>query len=235
MSRALSCGLPPIPWAREGPHLSGRKDWTQARKRSGDTDAERRYEKEDVWAVYDMFRSMDKKNQKHITRNDFLAALDCELSIGRLRMLHRLKLHDRFSRSAADVTLKEMLLRMWPRAAPEDLRMMDYWVQLREVQCILMDRRFRGDVTDLRRIFKLLDVNCDGIVAKKEIVSAGLFTELEMRYVLDEEHSEGLSFQDLCNAFQSKIKGKFARPEVNRKDEEEERKSMFSPTAKDST
>jgi hypothetical protein len=173
--------------------------------------------------LFDVFRSMDKRNRKRISRRDFLEALADETTHAKARTLRRSGLHQRFRESAADVTLEELLKLVWPKASSEDLLKMKRWVELREAQGVLRDHQFRGDNSDLRKIFDLLDENGDGSLSVRELQRSAILTKEEICDLMGTDRMDAkLNFQDFVCFAQPHLKKMYVSPEVRARVEREE-------------
>lgn len=164
--------------------------------------------------LFDVFRSMDKKNRKRISRRDFLEALADETTHAKARILRRSGLNERFRQSAADVTLEELLKLVWPKAADEDMVKLLRWAQLREAQSVLREQQFRGDNKDLQKIFELLDENSDGNLSVGELQRAAILTKEEIKDLMGTACMDAtLNFQDFVGFIQPHFQKKYVSPE----------------------
>lgn len=124
-----------------------------------------------------------------------------EGTVDQIRTVRRADLQQRFRGSAADVTLEELLQLTWPKATEEDFGKMRRWVQLMEAQRVLREPNFRGETSDLRRIFDLLDVNGDGDLSLKEVLRANILTKSEVVQLLGPGKST-INFTEFVGAVQ---------------------------------
>lgn len=179
--------------------------------------------KEDLWTLFDVFRSMDKRHRKRISRRDFLEALSDETTSAKARTLRRSGLHQRFRESASDVTLEELLKLVWPKATEEDMAKMLRWVQLREAQSVLREGGFRGDNGDLRKIFDLLDENQDGILSVRELQRSAILNKEEICDLMGTDRMDAnLNFQDFVSFAQPALKKMYVSPEMRTQLQREE-------------
>jgi Ca2+-binding EF-hand superfamily protein len=123
----------------------------------------------EMWAAYNVFRSMDKRGLHKISRQDYLKTMSNFPTLEKLKVLKRSGLEDRFRENAKEVTLEEFLQLMWPHATKEDLKKMQYWAKLRDAQELVRSGSFTGQVQELREVFDLLDKDLNHLLEDNEL------------------------------------------------------------------
>jgi hypothetical protein len=131
--------------------------------------------KEEVWAVYDVFRLFSKGFQFKIDRNSYCKGLRSCVTLKQLNVVKRARLRERFRESAQDLTLEEFVRMYWPKTAEDSMSSLIRWCHLREAQVVL-DGSDAGEESVLRTIFDLLDINGDGRVSVEELHHAEILT-----------------------------------------------------------
>jgi Ca2+-binding EF-hand superfamily protein len=131
--------------------------------------------KEETWAVYDVFRLFSKGFQFKIDRSSFCKGLKSCVTLKQLNVVKKARLRERFRESAQDVTLEEFLRMYWPKTTEDSMSSLIRWCHLREAQVVL-DGTEAGEESVLRTIFDLLDINGDGRVSVEELHHAEILT-----------------------------------------------------------
>lgn len=183
--------------------------------------------KEEMWAVYDVFRSMDRGRKHKISRQDFFHPDNHKSpTLIELRTLRKARLDERFRNSAEDITLEEFLSLVFPGCSQRDLRTMKRWARLKDAQEVLRDPKFRGEAPELRRIFDLLDENGDESLSLDELERAGILTKSEIAILLRggnnrESMRFNCNFQEFLTVVQTHLKETYVSSETRRAMEEE--------------
>jgi len=184
-----------------------------------------------MWIAYDVFRNMDKRRRNKIGRIDFVEALKDYPTLEKLKMLKRSQLESRFRESAQDVSLDEFLQLLWPSATDEDIAKMLRWAQLREAQAVLRDDSFRGETSELRRVFDLLDENGDTMLSVNELQRAQIFTQKEIATLMFQDRPDAtidtkLSFADFCFYAQHHLKAMYVTADMQKVMAQEQEKNQ---------
>jgi hypothetical protein len=108
--------------------------------------------RQEMWAAYDVFRSMDKRGVRQISRHDYLQTMSNYPTLDKLKVLKRSGLEGRFRMNAKEVSLEEFLWLMWPQATDEDMETMLHWAKLRDAQELVRAGNFVGEIDDLRQV-----------------------------------------------------------------------------------
>jgi Ca2+-binding EF-hand superfamily protein len=202
LQKAASARLPPIPVERCS-----------------------RCTKEEMWAVYDVFRSLDMGRKHRITRKDFFNRDEPKRpTLMELRVLQRSKLDDRFRHSAEDITLAEFLQLMWPGCSQEEIELMMHWARLRDAQSVLREPKFRGEISDLKKVFDLLDEDNDGNLSMAELNRAGILSKQEIDALMQtsiDDNPDECNFEEFVSCTQSHFKDMFVTTETRRAMEQE--------------
>jgi hypothetical protein len=122
---------------------------------------------------------MDKQQCGSIRRCDFYEASTKYVTLAMQRTITRADLHERFRSSAAELTLEELLERIWPAATDGDHKMMTAWAKLRDVSLVFSAALFQGTRQDFKRIFDLLDADGSETLSMSELVRARILTKGE--------------------------------------------------------
>jgi len=187
--------------------------------------------KEEMWTAYDVFRNMDKRRRNRIGRIDFHKSLKDYPTLEKLKMLKRSQLEVRFRENAQDVSLEEFLQLIWPAATEADIVKMLRWGQLREAQSVLRDDSFRGETSELRRVFDLLDEDGDTMLSVSELERAQIFTQKEIATLMFTDRPEAsrdtqLSFADFCFYAQHHLKALYVTPDMQKAMKEEQEQNQ---------
>lgn len=191
---------------------------------------------EDFWKVYDSFHLMDKRGSGLVRRSDFYEASTEHVTLEMRRTITRGDLHQRFRSNAADMTLQELLQRVWPNSTADDQKKMNDWAKLRDASLILKNSSFQGSRQDLKKIFDLLDADGSQTLSISELVRARIITKAESQNLLqqwfhaftnteDESNNEsrtkgvrkesrGLNFNDFCKMTQKHLCEKYVQKDV---------------------
>lgn len=142
--------------------------------------------KEEMWAVYDVFRFFTGGMQFKIERAVFLKRLKDCITRRQKWVVNKARLTERFRESAQDVTLEEFVKMYWPRTSPSQMNTLIQWCHLREAQAVLKSGVEASDAKTLRRIFDLLDANQDHRVSVEELQQAEILTSEEVACLMSE-------------------------------------------------
>lgn len=187
----------------------------------------------DFQKIYESFRLMDKRGCGSVRRCDFYEASTEHVTLEMQRTISRGELHQRFRSSAAEMTLVELLERIWPTATDKDHRMMSSWTKLSDAFSVLSAASFQGTREDFKQIFDLLDLDGSQTLSMSELVQAHIFSKAECQRLLKdwykavskhefgrdsgcesgEKKSLSLSFDQFCNLTQKDLDEKYAHKE----------------------
>lgn len=142
---------------------------------------------DDFWKVYDSFRLMDCRECGSVRRCDFYDASTAHVFfLDMRRTITRGDLHERFRSSAAEMTLAELIGRVWPTVTDCDRKTMTQWGKLRDASAILRAASFQGTREDLKRIFDLLGHDSSQTLSIGELVRARILTRDESEKLLQD-------------------------------------------------
>jgi len=184
---------------------------------------------DDFWKIYDSFQLMDKRECGSVRRCDFYQASTEHVTLEMRRTITRGDLHQRFRESAAEMTLAELLQRIWPTANDADRATMNHWAKLRDASSILSSSSFRGTRQDLKQIFDLLDADGGKTLSISELTRARILTKAEAQKLLRDWYKRfndsssnsgsdqglGLTFNEFCMMTQKHLADKYAKHEEN--------------------
>lgn len=186
---------------------------------------------DDFWKIYDSFCLMDKRACGSVRRGDFFEATTEHVTLDMRRTITRGDLHQRFRESAGEMTLEELLGRVFPTSSEADRKMMDNWAKLRDASKILADPQFMGTRHDLKKIFDLLDVDGSKSLSMSELTRARILSKGEAQKLLKNWYqafndkqtassdtrrdslTSGLSFNEFCLLTQKHLVDKYANKE----------------------
>lgn len=194
---------------------------------------------DDFWKMYDSFKLMDKRGCGSVRRCDFYEASTEHLTLEMQRTIQKADLHRRFRSNAAELTLQELLGRLWPNATESDQKKMTDWTKLREASTILLDPSFQGTRQDLKRIFDLLDADGSQTLSMGELVRARIITKGESQNLLEKwysafseidarqearskfgkQQSVGLNFNEFCRMTQKHLCEKYVQKDTTWEDQ----------------
>lgn len=182
--------------------------------------------KEEMWAVYDVFRTMDEARKHRISRKNFFNPDRLGgPSLMELRVLRKARLDERFRHSAEDITLEEFLQLVFPGCSRGDVQKMMHWARLKDAQAVLRDPKFRAEVPQLRQIFDILDENGDENLSMTELERAGILTKSEIAALLRGSNRDSVkfncNFQEFLAVVQTHLKDTYVSTETRRAMEEE--------------
>lgn len=175
--------------------------------------------KEEMWAVYSVFKSLDAGRKHKITRKDFFNRDNPKHpTLLELRVLQKAGLDERFRHSEKAVSLEEFLQLMWPECSENDVKVMVHWARLSDAQAVLKDPKFRGEVPELREIFDLLDEDCDGNLSMGELDRAGILSKTEIAALMRNRESAKpqCNFDEFLAVTQAHFKDVFISSETRR-------------------
>lgn len=138
-----------------------------------------RCSRQEMWAAYDVFHSMDKRGENKISRHDYLETMSNYPTLDKLKVLKRSALEGRFRENAKDVSLEEFLLRIWPQATEEDMKKMLHWAKMRDAQELVRAGNYTGKKEKLQQIFDLLDKDHNHLLDGNELKSILKKSEIE--------------------------------------------------------
>jgi len=138
-----------------------------------------RCSRQEMWAAYDVFRSMDKSGENKISRHDYLETMSNYPTLDKLKVLRKCDLEARFRANAQEVQLEEFLLRMWPQANAEDMKKMLHWAKMRDAQELVRAGNYTGKKEKLQQIFDLLDKDHNHLLDGNELKSILKKSEIE--------------------------------------------------------
>lgn len=172
---------------------------------------------------------MDQRECGSVRRSDFYEASTEHVTLDMRRTITKGDLHERFRSSAAELTLAELLARLWPTATEKDRIMMNHWARLRDASSVVSKGNFQGTSEDLRKIFDLLDVDGSQTLSMGELLRARILTKGESRKLLEDWHKAfslqhdsnsghdketlNLSFNEFCCLTQKHLAEKYSRKE----------------------
>jgi Ca2+-binding EF-hand superfamily protein len=145
-----------------------------------------------MWAAYDVFLSLDKRDLRKISRKDYYNSLGDFPTLDKLKVLKRSGLENRFRQSSHEVTLDEFLRLMWPQATDDDIETMQYWAKLRDAQQLIQAGNFKGDTQDLRQVFDLLDQDRNHLLEYNELLLILSKKDIQQKMVEAEAHREDI-------------------------------------------
>lgn len=180
--------------------------------------------KKEVWKVFDIFKSMDRRKTQKVSRQDFFETMKgAEITVDQMRTVRRSCLIQRFRETASEMSLEELLYLIWPKTTQDDLTKMKRWTQMREAQTILRDQNFRGDHADLKRIYNFLDENGDGNLSVRELIRANILKREEIFEIMGSDSMETtMTFPEFCNSVQPHFKQHYVKSHVRSQMEQEE-------------
>jgi Ca2+-binding EF-hand superfamily protein len=187
---------------------------------------------------------MDKRKCGSVRRCDFFESTTEHVTLDMRRTLTRGDLHERFRSSAAEMTLEELLRRVWPTSTDADRQVMNGWAKLRDASSVLSDKKFQGTRQDLKRIFDLLDVDGSQTLSMNELTRARILTKTESQKLLtnwyaafnsahdsscDSGKKEGpnLTFNEFCLMTQKHLADKYAHKDDGSDNWEKHCRSAF--------
>jgi Ca2+-binding EF-hand superfamily protein len=148
--------------------------------------------RQEMWAAYDVFRSMDKRNLGRISRYDYLETKSHYPTLDKLRVLRRVDLESRFRENGKDVTLQEFLHLMWPHATEQDRKKMMHWAKLRDAQDLVRAGNYTGESGRLQEIFDLLDKDHNELLDDHELL--GILEKCEVEQMMNETAAHRAKF-----------------------------------------
>lgn len=186
---------------------------------------------DDFWKIYDSFRLMDRRACGSVRRCDFYEAITEHVTLDMRRTMTRGDLHERFRSCASDMTLAELLGRVWPTITDGDRKMIGHWAKLRDASSVTSCSSFQGTREDLKRIFDLLDVECSQSLSMHDLVRARILTKDESHNLLKDWYKAfnkndsgsdsgsvigqsqfmSLSFADFCRMTQEHLSEKYVQ------------------------
>merc|ERR1719321_489594 len=129
---------------------------------------------------------MDKRRCSSVRRCDFFEACTKHVTLDMRRTITRGDIHERFRSSAAEMTLSELLKRIWPTATAVDHKTMSNWAKLHDVSSLFSAASFQGARQDLEQVFDLLDVDGSQTLSIGELVRARMLTQDESEKLLQD-------------------------------------------------
>lgn len=179
---------------------------------------------DDFWKIYNSFLLMDKRGCGSVRRCDFFETISEQVTLDMRRTMTRGDLHERFTSSATEMTLSELLKRIWPNATDDDRKMMKQWATLYDAFSILSSDSFQGTHRDLKQLFDLLDLDGSQTLSMSELVRARILTKDEAHQLLKNWHEKmgsvspqgqrltlSLSFSDFCILVQQPLTEKYGQ------------------------
>jgi len=193
---------------------------------------------DDFWKIYDSFVLMDKRACGSVRRGDFYEAISEHVTVDMRRTMVMADLQSRFRSSATEMTLAELLGRVWPMITDGDRKMMMNWAKLRDASAILKASSFQGTREDLKRIFDFLEaanpqVSGSQSLSMGELVRARILTKDESQKLLQDWYASfskqssdsecgcknansdslNLSFNEFCLMTQDHLSEKYVQKE----------------------
>lgn len=152
--------------------------------------------KEEFWIIYDVFASMDRRQDESVSRSDFLWALGAHgASVEFQRVVRRSRLSAYFKSTARDISLQEVVRRILPNATGIDVLKMLRWVSLRKARNLLTSSEFTGSTTQLKQLFSLLEDDCSGTISPNELLRAQILSRAELVALLPSNAALSLTFE----------------------------------------
>lgn len=148
---------------------------------------------QEMWAAYDVFRSMDHSGLCKISRHDYMRTMSNYPTMDKLRVLKRVDLENRFRENAKEVTLEEFLRLMWPQATEEDTRKMMHWVKLRDAQELIRTGNYTEEPHRLKEVFELLDKDHNRLLDDHELL--GILEKQEVEQMIRETAVQRTKFK----------------------------------------
>jgi hypothetical protein len=176
---------------------------------------------------------MDKRGCGSVRRCDFYEASTEHVTLDMRRTITKGDLYERFRSSAVEMTLTELLQRLWPVATDADRKLMNQWTKLYDASSFLSAGSFQGTHHELKQIFDLLDLDGSRTLSMSELVRARILTKFEAHKLMqnmqklistDESGSDSgsasgkqmklsLGFSDFCLLTQKHLTEKYVHKE----------------------
>lgn len=191
---------------------------------------------------------MDQRECGSVRRCDFFEAITEHVTLEMRRTITRGDLHQRFRESASEMTLPELLGRIWPNANAGDRKTMNHWTKLRNACRVLSDPAFRGTRQDLKQIFDLLDADGSQTLSMSELIRARILTKTEAgelhknwcqgingKEEADSDSGSGsvkkespsFDFNEFCRMMQKHLTDKYVHKEIVDKSWQKNCRSVF--------